>query len=314
MESRAHALVALIFILVLGAALGLAGLWMHHAQPEGKEYSVVSPFSVAGLTDEAPVRFKGVRVGKVEHIGFDPENPRMVLVRISISPKTPVTRATFAELSPQGVTGLSYLSLSDEGKDFSPLSHRPGQLPAIPMHPSFLHVLSGNGESLVNQGNNLAIRLNSLLDNRNRQYLGRILAHLAQASQELVAIEAALKPALQTLPATLRATRSAMTASTRLMGHLDGLAVAAKAPLDSLAKTADSLNALSAASQKTLTTLNYRELPQLDRLTRNLMASSETLTALGRTLQRSPQSLLYGRRGPPPGPGEPGFHRGGGSQ
>ncbi len=314
MESRAHAFVALVFVLVLGSALGLAGIWMRHAQPKGQLYSVVSPFSVAGLTDEAPVRFKGVRVGKVEHIGFDPENPRMVLVRISISPETPVTRATFAEMSPQGVTGLSYLSLSDEGKDFSPLSHHPGQLPVIPMHPSFLHVLSHNGESLVNQGNELAIRLNSLLDTRNRQHLDRILAHLDQASQELVSIETAMRPALRTLPSTLLATRSAMTASTRLMGNLDRLAMAAKTPLNSLTKTAGSLRVLSATSQQTLNTLNYRELPQLNRLTRNLQASSETLTALGQTLQRSPQSLLYGRRGPPPGPGEPGFHDGRGVQ
>ncbi|WMT46771.1 MAG: hypothetical protein RE468_12960 [Acidithiobacillus caldus] len=95
------------------------------------------------------------------------------------------------------------------------------------MHPSFIEALSRNGESLVNQGNTLAQRLNAVLDERNRRHFAQTIAHLDQATAELVALEQSLKPALAELPATIAATRSTMEASHSLLLDLNDLAVSA---------------------------------------------------------------------------------------
>ena len=311
MESRAHALVALIFLAVLGVGVAVVGLWMHRGARPGVAFDVISPYSVAGLTLQAPVRFKGVRVGEVTAIGLDPTNPRMIRVRIKVDKATPITRATFAELAPQGVTGLSYLSLTDRGTNFAPLPRVDGRPAEIPMHPSFWEVLSRNGESLVNRGNVLASRMNMLLNSQNRARFGQTLTHLDQATDHLVQMEMALLPTIKTLPGMVAATQSTMVASRRMLKHLDALTVAAQAPLADTAAAAKSLHGLAVAGERTVNTLNYDTLPQVNRLTQSLITSSTAVQSLSRSLQRSPQSLLYGDRGPPPGPGEPGFSAGG---
>ncbi|WP_291524811.1 MlaD family protein [Acidithiobacillus sp.] len=311
MESRAHALVALVFLAILGVGVAVVGLWMHRSERPGIAFDVISSYSVAGLTLQAPVRFKGVRVGDVTAIGLDPTNPRMIRVRIMVDKATPITRATFAELAPQGVTGLSYLSLTDHGTDFTPLPRVSGRPAEIPMRPSFFEVLSRNGESLVNRSNELADRLNSLLTDENRTHFAQALTHMDQATNQLVRMETALLPTIKALPAMVAATRSTMVASHLLIAHLDALTVAAQVPLADTAEAAKSLRGLSVAGERAANTLNYDTLPRVNRLTQSLMASSAALADLSHSLKRSPQSLLYGDRGPPPGPGESGFSAGG---
>ncbi len=55
---------------------------------------------VSGLQPQATVRYKGVPVGKVVRIGFDPQISGNVLIRIAVGPRdTPVTPATYAPAS-----------------------------------------------------------------------------------------------------------------------------------------------------------------------------------------------------------------------
>ena len=313
MESRAHAIVALAFLVLLGIGVVVAGLWMHHGRQTGLLYDVVSPYSVAGLQEQAPVRFKGVRVGEVRSIGLDPRNPRMILVQITVSEGTPITRATFAELAPQGVTGLSYLSLSDAGTNFVPIPTSAGHPGQIPMHPSFIEVLSRTGESLVNQSNELAQRLNATLDAGNRRHLAQAIRQLDTASAQLVQLETALLPTVKALPAVLAATRSTMQESQIMLKNLNQLTISAAGPLREVGIAARSIQGLGSSGEKVTATLNYSTLPQLEILTHRLNSATDALEGLSRSLQRSPQSFLYGTKAPPPGPGESGFQGGGGS-
>src|SRR5689334_8129805 len=109
MENRAYAFAAGLFTLLLGAALVGVALWFSGETYEKVYYVLESPSPVTGLFEQAGVRFRGVDVGKVTEIKFDPNNKRLILIEIGIEAGTPVTRGTYAEIRPQGVTGLSYV-------------------------------------------------------------------------------------------------------------------------------------------------------------------------------------------------------------
>ena len=71
MENKAHALVAGLFVVVLAALLLGLGAWLTHDNGPRVRYEISTRDSVTGLAEQAPVRYRGVDVGKVTSIGFD---------------------------------------------------------------------------------------------------------------------------------------------------------------------------------------------------------------------------------------------------
>ena len=127
MENRAHALAAGLFSLFLGAAVIAAIWWFSDDSAPVRRYLLVSNGNITGLNIQAQVRFRGIQAGKVESIRINADNPREILVQISLRDDLPVTRGTTASLGYQGVTGLAFVQLEDRGADPAPLvaHHRP---------------------------------------------------------------------------------------------------------------------------------------------------------------------------------------------
>jgi phospholipid/cholesterol/gamma-HCH transport system substrate-binding protein len=91
-----------IFVLVVAALLAGLAVWLTRDNREYQLYEMSTKDGVSGLQPQATVRYKGVPVGKVVRIGFDPQIPGNVLIRIAVGEDTPVTPATYAQLGYQG--------------------------------------------------------------------------------------------------------------------------------------------------------------------------------------------------------------------
>src|SRR4051812_8209059 len=102
MENKSHAIAAGVFTLLLGAAVLVAAMWFSGDTYEKVYYILESRSTVTGLSEQAYVRFRGVDVGKVTNIRFDPNNAHVILIEIGVQPDTPITRGTYAEIRPQG--------------------------------------------------------------------------------------------------------------------------------------------------------------------------------------------------------------------
>jgi phospholipid/cholesterol/gamma-HCH transport system substrate-binding protein len=283
MENRAYALAAGLFTLVLAAALVAAGLWFRKDDIRLARYVVSTTSSVAGLKVEAPVRYRGVHVGRVESITIEPGMSGRINVRIGVQEDTPVTKSTYAQLGYQGVTGLAYVSLNDDGSSSELLKAAGGEPPRIGMRPSFFD----SGLDMLTAVGELTSRMNELLNPENRQLVRRALAGIEQASRQTAAlVEGDARSAFANLGALSRKLEERSLAFDRMAASLEEVGNAARS-------------------------FNDETLPRFNALVEQLNRDTRALDRVLNALEENPQSFVFGAPRRKPGPGEPGFVDGG---
>jgi phospholipid/cholesterol/gamma-HCH transport system substrate-binding protein len=306
MENKSHALVAGIFTLVLLTAAILIAMWFRRDRVEWVPYQIATKLSIPGLNEQASVRYRGLEVGKVDDISFDPQVTGQILVHISVRPDTPITQSTFATLGYQGVTGIAYVLLDDDGS-------RPARVPSskqhvarIEMRPSLLDQLQTRGLAILEQTQEVAQRINNLLQPENQKALLTMIDKVGKAATELEAVPRQLQPTLARLPAmttqaqqTLASLNALSRDASALTSSLNGMALKLQAPDGPIERMTTSVEQVGAVADK----LEHETLPLAN-------DARSSLRALNRTLDRlteHPQSVLFGAPPAAPGPGEPGF-------
>jgi ABC-type transporter Mla subunit MlaD len=71
-----------------------------------------SNVSLNGLEVGSPVKYSGIRVGRVESVRIDPDSVSVILVELSLDENTPIAEDSRADLGSQGITGLKYIELT----------------------------------------------------------------------------------------------------------------------------------------------------------------------------------------------------------
>jgi phospholipid/cholesterol/gamma-HCH transport system substrate-binding protein len=310
MENRAHALAAGLFTLVLGAALAAVALWFGKDEISLIPYVMTTSRPVTGLKVEAPVRYRGVDVGKVDEISIDAGNGGRVQIRIGVRAGTPITSSTYAQLGYQGITGLAYVLLGDEGQSTYPLKSGPGAIAQIHMKPS----LMDSGESLFGAFVEITEQVKRLLDGENQARVKRTLANLEEATQRASAMSRKLEPSLAAMPALIaeaKALAGDARASVRqadlLIGSVNGLALKLDGRVDTLAAAVASVDASVGEVGVAARAVGEETMPRVNVLVDGLARDTHALGRVINNLGEQPQSIVFGTARAAPGPGEPGF-------
>jgi phospholipid/cholesterol/gamma-HCH transport system substrate-binding protein len=285
MENRAYALAAGLFAVLLAVALVAAGLWFRRDDVRFAQYLVTTTSSVSGLKTEAPVRYRGVDVGRVETIRIEPGVSGRIHIRIGVQEDTPITKSTYAQLGYQGVTGLAFVSLNDDGTSSELLKAGGREPPRIDLRPSVFD----SSLDLVAAVNELSGRMNDLLNEENRRLVTRVLGGIERASRQTGELAERLQPGAEKVFAEIgalsRKLEERSLAFDRMAASLEEVGVAARSFND---ETLPRFNAL------------------VEQLNRDTRALDRVLNAVG----ENPQSFVFGAPRGRPGPGEPGFRDG----
>jgi phospholipid/cholesterol/gamma-HCH transport system substrate-binding protein len=295
MENRSHALIAGLFVIVLSMAVAITAKWLSGETADHAHYILMSEGSVSGLNPEAAVRFRGVKVGKVENIGFDPENSRFIQIRIGVDRNVPLTKGVFAQLGYQGVTGLAYVQLDDDGNQPELLQTNEVDLAHIPMRSSTLENIVYSGQDLLNSVNETVKKMNLLLNEQNQERFSHILENMEGASSSFGSFTDQLQPNLKSLPELTSETSSLLKNANQLVNNINQI-------VEKVGQRGGIVDNLSQSVEDLADTI-----PKFHNAIDRIVQDTRTVNRILLQLEEQPRSLIFGRSPPPPGPGEDGF-------
>lgn len=310
MENRSHALMTGFFTVALLIAAVLVGLWLNRDRTGHVPYEIVTTQTIPGLNPQAAVRYRGLEVGRVEDILFDPRVTGQILIKLSIDDGAPVTTTTFASLGYQGVTGIAFVQLDDDRTGSPRLQSGPGHVARIPLRPGLLDQIEKRGLAILEKTERITDSLNNVLSKENQDKLTGAFDSINKAAAAYAQIPQQLQPTLARLPVLtdkldrgLTSMNQLTTSATSTVQSYGRLADSLQAPGGAIDRATSAIGSLEGVTSS----LELQTLPHLNEMTdeakTSLRAVRRTVTGLG----DRPQSILFGAPKPQPGPGEAGF-------
>jgi phospholipid/cholesterol/gamma-HCH transport system substrate-binding protein len=320
MDSKINYTAVGSFVLLLGLGLAATAYWLVTGgkQQTFTPYVIYATDSVAGLTANSHVLYRGVDVGEVKQIRIDERNPDRIQIRVNIDANVPIRADTVAQLRPQGVTGLSVLNLTG-GKLPALLTHRNSEgVLVIPYEPSIFSRLEGGLSDSMIKITRISDRLDQLFSKENITAIDHTLNHIealtAMLAERRSDIAAAIVAGRKTLQNTAVASQSAnqlIDQTSHLVRDfrksikgLSATLTAADNAANKVSAASDSTLAMTQTGAQTLKEFNQSTLPELGGLLAQLQETSVALTRLVNQVNDNPSQILYGSAPIPPGPGE----------
>ncbi|MEA1982853.1 MAG: MlaD family protein [Campylobacterota bacterium] len=177
-------------ILVLAGMLSIIGFayWMLKPTTDSdvQNYTIYFDESVLGLNLDAPVKYRGISVGKVANMKINPKNSEQVQVTVSILKSTPIKVNTLAKLTAQGITGLTYINLSMGGQMNKHLEHQEGEeYPVISTTPSFFENFEKSLGSVSSKLSSTLGGTEQLLGEDNQEQMALLLKRSASVMEKV---------------------------------------------------------------------------------------------------------------------------------
>ena len=320
MEPKVNYILVGSFVAFLGTAVLVGILWLGKTDYRGSydRYEAYMTESVAGLSVDSTVKYRGVDVGRVKAIVLNPNNPEEVQLTLDIGRGTPIKTDTIAVLETQGLTGLATINLTGGSRDASSLQAQNGQAyPVIKTGPSLFFRLDEAVSRLLSEEGlaQLLVDLDAaakgaakVLDEDNRVALKKTIKDLSDVAQTIAShktqIEQSLNGAAKSADNLVKLTASLNEQVPALLAGINKSVAALGTATEELARTSKTVGTVVNEAKPELQQFTRRTLPETGLLVTELRQLTGTLTRVARELEREPSSLVFGRKTPSRGPGE----------
>jgi len=182
-----YTLIGIAVLVGLAMMFGFA-YWMlkPSSSEDTQRYRIYFNESVFGLNLDAPVKYRGITVGKVTRLRINPKNTEQVEVSVDILKNTPIKENTVAKLTAQGITGLTYINLTQGKNDAPPLKAKEGEkYPVIKTTPSFFEHFERSLGDVTTQLSATLDKTQQLLNQKNQEQISRLLQHSANIMNKI---------------------------------------------------------------------------------------------------------------------------------
>ncbi|SIT05694.1 MlaD family protein [Neptunomonas antarctica] len=295
MESKINYTLVGLFVVVLSLGLMTFAFWLgkYGGQEEYDYYYIYMTESVAGLSTDSSVKYRGVDIGTVDNIALNPENSEQVALLLRVQHLTPVKVDTTATMKSFGLTGLVYVELEGGRRDSELLIAKEGEIPIIPARPSAFVRFSESMNQLTEQTDQALEKFSRLLSEENIHNISVILYETRDLSIEVGENLQGLKKVIE----------GGIVTEERVIGalkHVESASLSIKNMADSLRKSSVEVSHnIGEDVHKSLESFNQL-IYQLDILAVDLQRTTQSI-------ENTPGDLLFKRSTPKPGPGEEGY-------
>ncbi len=308
MGKNKHALITGLFLIIFVAAVTIIIYWIGHFERERNVYIISTRESVSGLNPESTVFYRGIAVGKVINIVFDPDDSGIILVPIEVDKDILFTKGVFATLRLKGVTGLTQIQLADAGKIIERLpANSDNKAYRIPLLPSMTDKLLDSGEQILAKADHLMVRLDAVLNDENVENIGDILGNLKNLSDKLIDLNKSLDKALVGIPDLSHDAQTTLKHINNLTLELQTLSKELRVLSNKTGQFTDKASNFADAGKDISEILVQKTLPKMNILLTDLQATSRQVRNTANLLEKNPQSLLLGTKLSEPAPGEPDY-------
>jgi phospholipid/cholesterol/gamma-HCH transport system substrate-binding protein len=305
MENQSHSFMVGLFVILLGALAAFGAVWLAGPKrPSRVPIDLVTTHSIAGLQLDAPVRYRGVNVGRVESIAFDAHDLGRIRVRIEVDPTSPLTHSTYAKLSYQGINGVAMIQLDDDQRGGGePWVVSRDKVPQLELRAGLLEVAEQSAGEVLLKADAVATRLEILLSDENTRRFMALVDSIEQASDRYGLLARELVPTAKALPDLLQNTTLAVSQAKTTAERLEQLSADVDHRLDVL----DTATAAAVQIRVAADDLHRDTLPRVNAWLDQLSVDSRELEYTLHQINARPESFIFGLEPLPPGPGERGF-------
>ena len=310
METRSNHVLVGAVVLILLAVLALFTIWLARLGGADKnEYDIFFEQSVDGLTKGAQVTYSGVPSGTVKQIALWKPDPRLVRVRVSVDPDTPILQGTRASAS-CSFTGTCTVALDGAIHGQPPIvcAHdEPGPgcrygAPEIPPKPGGIGALLASAPKLLENVTQLTDRLTKLLGPDNQSSIQGILANtnrlsnaLADRGPEIAATLAQTRIAIQQAgDASQKIGDLAATTNGVLADDIRPTIANLNRTIDQARQSAETLNATIGEARPGLQTFSRQTIPEANQLVHDLRQTAAALSSIAEKVDRGGATSLVG--------------------
>jgi phospholipid/cholesterol/gamma-HCH transport system substrate-binding protein len=297
-EANYAAVGAFVLLVIVMGALFVYWYSDSREHRDYTRYEIYFEGSVSGLERGAAVRFLGVDVGRVSNMRVDTRDAVRVQVIADIDSTAPISEATVAELSLQGITGLLYIDLIRNNGSRRLSAVVPSEkYPVIRSVRSNFDVLLSSLPDLIGIVSGVAERAAMVLSDDNLASVSRTLSNLDKATaglpetmREIRSLVADLREATAEINAVAQNARSVTeTAGPEVVAALKRV----REVTENLATTSSRIDKLVDENRADIRSFTREGLPELERFLREGRAAAREIRDLSRSLREDPSQLLY---------------------